>query len=117
MTTAAYEELKNDYLDFDNVEEVTLTPDAEAGTEVEEVAAMFEPLPIRTHSAQVGMGDFSPNVEVAVIILFDATLQGQRPETGSKITFDNGDVWTINSKPRQMTWRTRWRCICIKDRA
>lgn len=114
MTTALYTLLANDYLKFDNVETVTFV--TEGGTSIATAKAMFEPGSAGESSEMArGLG-FDPSVQNAFIVLFDATLGGNRPSPACKITFDSGEVWTLQTA-KQLTARTRWRCFAIKDRS
>lgn len=114
MTTAAYDLIKNDYLKFDNVETVTFTA-VTTGTAVATAKAMFEPgSEAEAMQMAVSLG-FSPDRNAAFIVLFDTTLSGQRAEAGGKIRFSATDIWSI-LKAAHKTFRTRWRCFCVKDR-
>lgn len=117
MTTRAeaYSMYATEYVDFDGVEEVTITSVDDADLEITGVMAKQLPL---EHAARPagGMESDVESIERKWII-FDATLDGETPEHGWILTQTNGDAWTMGRSIQRLRWDTQWHCQMTKTLA
>lgn len=118
MVTAIYTAIKDDYLLFDGVVTVTVTPNTDdatwnAANTKTAVKMLREPvpkIPPLSPGSVFGADDY-----LEVFILFDATLDSLKPEPGYKITDEDGVPYTI-ATCKSMSSRTRWLCRVEKQR-
>jgi len=103
----AYDMVKNDYLYFDNVQTVTLTP--LTGSAVATAKGQREPVSGLAWETLV-LGSEST---FAVFNLYDTTLGSLEPAPGFKVTDEDAADWIVK-EAKPMTFGTRWRCLCVR---
>ena len=111
MTFAS--DIADDYLIFDGLEDVILTPQNIPATAITGVKALRR---ARNYKTIQLFGDVNFEPSDVPFILFvgsaaNPSLQGAIPKNGDKITDAAGVAWTIKQVTQQ-TMQSRYTCLC-----
>jgi hypothetical protein len=100
-----HDQLANDYLFFDNVENVTLDPADVGEPDIEDVPALRRELSFdEIHSMSYQMGDVAWHV-------WSSALGGYTPVAGDQVIDSGGTTWNVLSVA-PATLETRYRLVC-----
>lgn len=108
MTLAElYEQYKNDYASFPDIEDVTYTDSDGAQASVKARKC------ITTQKELERAGDYGSQLDIVTFVLWHSTLGGKSVVGNGTITRANGEVYTVQSVLGRERFETQWRCLAI----